>query len=137
MKEFCANTVGKTPKRIDHQEHSRFFDACFDIGVHDGFWLFGRGINRFQFFCLKTFLKTIYMASVRALQLISDQIKQAQEKNKKGPSIDDVPKSSLQTFKKVRNDLSKIYSAKCMDEYYIHYEECEAIRHLLFDYSFD
>ena len=76
------------------------------------------------------------MASVRALQLISDQIKQAQENDKKGPSMENIPKSSLQTFKKVRNDLSKIYSPKCMDEYYIHYEECEAIRHLLFDYRF-
>jgi hypothetical protein len=35
VKEFRADTMGETPKRIDHQEHNRFFDACFDIGVHD------------------------------------------------------------------------------------------------------
>jgi hypothetical protein len=72
--------------------------------------------------------------SVRALQIISDQIKCAK---KKEPTIKDIPKSSQTTFKQVRNELSKIYSAKCIDEYYIHYEECEEIRHLLFDYSFD
>ena len=77
------------------------------------------------------------MTRVRALQLIRDQINYTKNMKSEDPSIKQIPRSSLTIYKKVRDDLRNIYLAKCMDEYYIHYEECEEVRRLLFDKTFN
>ena len=77
------------------------------------------------------------MASIRGLQILSDRMNYVKKNENNGPSLNDIPRSSLTTYKKVRDDLRNIYLAKCMDEYYIHYEECEEVRRLLFEKNFD
>ena len=77
------------------------------------------------------------MASIRGLEMIRERMNYVKKNENNGPSLNDMPKSSLATYKKVRDDLRTIYLAKCMDEYYIHYEECEEVRRLLFEKPFD
>ena len=77
------------------------------------------------------------MTSVLSLQLIRDKINLTKKMESEDPSLKQIPRSSLTIYKKVRDDLRTIYLVKCMDEYYIHYEECEHVRRLLFDKTFD
>ena len=69
---------------------------------------------------------------MRAIQLISERVRESLRVKKEVDSLQDISKAHIEQYSQVRKGLYELYYKKCMGDYEIHHQECSEIWNLLF-----